>query len=223
MKNLLLLVAAIVCGLVAFWANYKYLEKSTDEPMVTYVGVSKAISVGEELTYDSIGGIDLPSDVVIDAVRTEDAAAIVGRKSLRKYKQGELVLWQDVSGPRADLELGGDETGLPLDVSSFLLEPSLVRVGDMLSFVASTPGDSGDATNSDDIRMLGAFRVVAIGDLVFQGSGVSNAAEYQARISTITVAIQMKNGEPDQKAKDLIRASDSSAILRVLLSSRETK
>lgn len=222
MKNLILLVVAAIAGVAAFAANYIYLEKSTTA--VEHLRAIADIRIGEQITESNIGAVAIPGEAITSAMLARDYTTIVGRKAIRSYKAGELILLQDITGPRADLVLLPSEQGLTLNVAEFALEPTLIRVGDHVSFVASNPQETDEQGKLGTIENLGAYRIVAIGDIVHTGTGISDPSQYTARLNTITVAIQVAaNGQLDDRAVKLIRASDSNAILRVLLAApRET-
>ena len=218
MRNLVLLGVATFAGISAFVANYMYLSQSTQS--VAYLHITKEISLGDEINETNIGQVMVSGEAITAAMKYENRSAIIGRQALRRYKPGELILVQDVSGPRADLVLEQGEKGLVLDVSKFSIEPSLIRVGDRVSFLASSPNDRNQNGEIGQIENLGEFRIVAIGDIVHVGTGLTQSSRPSVRLNTLTVAINVTAaGQLDDRAQRLIKSSDSGVLLRVLLGS----
>lgn len=168
MKGIQGLIIAIVLGVIGFGFNYYYLNTSRDFEHDTFIGVKKNASLkrGTLLTKDHFERVRIPKEFVKNlkefALPWDDLDAIVGRKSIRDYDRGGILLRNDFRTAPNELQLVGGETAIsvPIDTRTTITSqiiPGDTRVSFYLAEAAKKPG-------SPDPGWLGPFDVLAVGN-----------------------------------------------------------
>lgn len=141
MKGIRGLIVAVGLGLAAAILNYFYLAAEAQKiKRIAFIGIqSHAVMRGERLMEDNFTKIEIPADAAGDlkdfACLWDEVPSVKGRVTWRTLKEGSLLLRSDIETPIKELELAKGESivWLPLGPQSFV--PSLVRPGDMVSFI----------------------------------------------------------------------------------------
>jgi hypothetical protein len=204
-----MLLAAAVCGILAFVMNLAYLSiKSTPQE---YVRVKQAVEAGTLLTKDLVEVVELYGDVKSTAVPFGDVATLYQLPAPRDFQAGELVLWQDVKPKPPAMQLRAGETALHVSIESLRVEPSLLHIGDQIGFVVPKyPAEAGDAEKLPpdarrEYQQIGPFRILSIDEKVVE-SPVKGRSLF--RIGTLSVATRLESDgrsfSPD--ANNLIQA-----------------
>ena len=242
MKNWIGLLIALSLGIVACLLNWQYLEqKSKEIEFVSFLALGDNVRLkpGESFLEEHFVRLDIPRKNVgalpETAVLFEDRNAVVKMKAIQEYRGGEVVLRQQLKTPAKEFTLKKHELALWIPVNASTFVPSLVKSGDLVSFVVTDPNQVFDeilrresekdpigpefltsASEADsfsdhadashvDSELVGPFRVLSLGDRL--GSYKVDVATNgsRSRENVMGVAIQKIGDGVDPKAEKLIR------------------
>ena len=167
MKGIQGLLIAVVLGLVGFGFNMVYLNSSRDFDHASFIGVRRSASVkrGTPLTKSHLEKITIPKEFVGNlneyALPWNDLDAIVGRKSIRNYDVGGLLLRNDFRTAPDQLQLLGGETAISIPIDTRTTITSQIIPGDTRVSFYLPPGANKSATSGRD--WIGPFDVLAVG------------------------------------------------------------
>jgi hypothetical protein len=182
MKNHLGLIVAIVLGVIGATLNFLYLtSKAANFEKVAFLSVDARTSIkrGEAFREDHFAPLEIPkiavsSQLSHDAILFSDRGTVVGMKATRDYAGGEMVLQDQLKTPPPELALTGENERamwVPVDTRTFV--PSLIRPGDMVSFlvpkgvipVARAPQEGEEQPppppTAGDSELVGPFKVLS--------------------------------------------------------------
>ena len=189
MKGIQGLIIAIVLGLVGFTFNMYYLTKSRDFAHVTFIGVKRNANIkrGTPLSKNHFEKISIPKEYVGNLKRYalvwSDIDAIEGRKAIRDYEEGGLLLRNDFRTAPNELRLIGGETAISIPIDTRTTNTSQIIPGETrISFYIPTARVQSPGTAVEGNRQwFGPFDVLAVGnrmgstDIVDQGGGRGNS------------------------------------------------
>ena len=168
MKGIQGLIIAIVLGLIGFAFNMYYLNSSRDFRHDSFIGVRKNASVtrGTPLSRKHFERISIPKEFVGNlneyALPWTDLDAIVGRKSIRDYERGGLLLRNDFRTAPDELQLIGGETAVSVPIDTRTTITAQIIPGDTRVSFYLTSGDNKLSTS--DPNWIGPFDVLAVGN-----------------------------------------------------------
>ena len=167
MKGIQGLIIAIVLGLIGFAFNMYYLSSSRDFEHDSFIGVRKTASVtrGTPLTRSHFERVLIPKEFVGNlnefALPWTDLDAIVGRKSIRDYERGGLLLRNDFRTAPDELQLVGGETAISVPIDTRTTITSQIIPGDTrVSFYLASGRKNPNGGNQD---WIGPFDVLSVG------------------------------------------------------------
>ena len=167
MKGIQGLIVAVLLGLVGFAFNMYYLNSSRDFEHDIFIGVRKNASVerGTPLQRNHFEKISIPREFVGNlnefALPWTDLDAVVGRKSIRNYERGGLLLRNDFRTAPDELQLVGGETAVSVPIDTRTTMTSQIIPGDTrVSFYVDSRGIPSGGVDS---KWIGPFDVMAVG------------------------------------------------------------
>jgi len=259
MKNWIGLLIALSLGIVAAVLNWQYLEKKSREvEIVSFLALDENVRLkaGDTFLAEHFVKVDIPRKhagaLAETAVLYEDRNAVTSMKALHEYRGGEIILRQELKTPAEEFKLNANELALWIPVNSATFVPSLVRPGDMVSFVVTDPGTvfggiagpddsgipegpeylnapsetqapvSGTSVNSE---LVGPFRVLSLGDRLGSYEVDVAANRSRTRENVMGVAVVKLGDRMDPKAEKLVRwmAQPDFRQAGVVLHPREVK
>ncbi|MBN1911574.1 MAG: hypothetical protein JW818_17670 [Pirellulales bacterium] len=222
MKNLQGLIIALALGIAAAALNWYYLSsKSSKDEFDYFIGVKPGITItaGEPLLEEHLVPVPVPKRHAAGlkdfAVPYEERVAVLNMKVTRTIPGGTLVLDQDLKTAQQELRLRkrrtpGDteEVGIPIPVDTRTFIASLVKPGDMVSFLVPGPGTPQSPGRTEK---LGPFRVVTVGNRLSSSEVMKAANIQQTQQNVITIsATEDKEGNLDPLTQKLIDRTRSS-------------
>jgi hypothetical protein len=229
MKGIHGLLLAVALGMAGALFNYVYLDRALrDTEMVGFVGVKEGmdVAVGERLTDEHLMEVRIPRRNVGNltgvAYRYTAVGSVRGEPVSRPLAGGSLLLRQDLTTPRRDLQLGPDEAiiWVPIDTRSTV--PSLIKPGDQVSFMVSTsrigmPAPAGDfeseamepipefSRSSGPIETVGPFKVLSLGNRLGSSEVFKSARRPLVQENVIGILVELdNNGEMMPDARHLV-------------------
>ena len=217
-KNFLLILAAVIFGLIAFWLSKKHLaEKEAEiiaksqvkqQEMAAVVVASKDIGPGEAISSENLAVIKLPAaHIPLGAITPEVFEEVNGRSSLRDIPRGKPILLQYISMGLTErfsdlLEPGQRALTLPIDTlnsNEGMLEP-----GDRIDLFLLTEGKVAAASSKELISLLQNVVVIAAGKstLVPMISDTGEQTYAESQYQTVTIAVDPKEAQKILLAKD---------------------
>ena len=172
MKGIQGLIVAIVLGLVGLAFNWYYLSKSRDFAHVSFIGVKKSASIrrGTPLSKSHLEKISIPKEYVGNlrryALVWSDIDAIAGRKAIRDYEEGGLLLRNDFRTAPNELRLIGGETAISVPIDPRTTNTSQIVPGETrVSFYMPIQQlKRPTPTSEENKRWIGPFEVLAVGN-----------------------------------------------------------
>ena len=223
MKNHLGLIVAIVLGVIGATLNFLYLtNKAANFDKVAFLSIDRQASIkrGETFREDHFVPLEIPKGAVSsqlshDAILYSERGAVVGMKATRDYGGGEMVLQDQLKTPPQELALTGENERamwVPVDTRTFV--PSLIRPGDMVSFlipkgvvpVARAPEDGEDRPpppSIGDSELVGPFKVLSVGNRLGSAEVFKAAGMPQQQENVLTISVHAQGNQLDPLAKKL--------------------
>ncbi len=218
MNQKLILVLSLLAGALAFGFSIQYFQSRDAElarqraefekrvRTVEVVVAAKDVPAGMTLEKDDIAR-DFRYDIELrgreDAVIAQEAAFVLGRKTLFSLKKGEAINWSDLEGGgRAGPDLASAVTpgmravSLPVGgaaaVSSLVMPADRVDVLGTFSFPSKTvPGELETVT----LTMLQDVTVLATGQRLANASMAQQRAARMSSYSTVTLEVTPREAE----------------------------
>ncbi|MBU4398900.1 MAG: hypothetical protein KKE86_06135 [Planctomycetes bacterium] len=210
MKGIQGLILAIGLGVAGALFNWAYLAgRSSREEMVAFVGIKGNVTVnrGEMLRDDDLVPVRIPLRLVGNlkdfAMLYGDKGTVIGQRVCRNMTGECLLLRDDLTTPpqKLDLEEGESVMWIPVDTRAFV--PSLVKPGDMVSFLVSRPSlptpavpgrprgpaDDGDDSPSGPIETIGPFKILALGNRLGSSEVMRAAKVPQLQESVLAIRV----------------------------------
>jgi hypothetical protein len=169
MNYLLKLLIPIGLGILAAFINYAMVTSQTK--LETFVTVALPVEAGTPFDLVQVAPLELPQKfgyLSKSIVPFSNRGIISGRVTRRKIEPGDPVFF-------ADFDLGGEwlalESGeelFPLQLQDIVVDPSLLRIGNMIHLRVPS------ADTKSDPEWIGPFRIVAVGSKINNNFGESN-------------------------------------------------
>ncbi|MBL9085305.1 MAG: hypothetical protein JNK76_26110 [Planctomycetales bacterium] len=235
MKNLGKLLIPLGLGALAFVLNWLAVQPQLGREFVTVnedVAVDKPLDESQ-LTSFKIVGADFDR-MKQTLVPWEERAAILNLPIRRELRNGDFVFWQDVRYLSADFLAGPDEMPLHVSLEGVDYEPSLLKVGNLLSLIvpaneAPKPVDPSDPANVPvDLNMrfeeIGPFRILSVGARTLEAPTEADAeATDRGNTNFVTLAVKLDPGmkKPTDETSGGVRAIPEAA--RRLLAAKNAR
>ena len=216
MKNLQGLIIALALGILAALLNWAYLvNKSSEEEVEYFIGVKPgvAVAIGEPLAEEHLVRVPVPrkyAEGLRDyAILYSERAAVINMKVTRTIPGGTLILDQDLKTAQQELRLrkrrtpdDTEEVAVPVPVDTRTFISSLVKPGDLVSFVVT---GKGSPQSPGGIETIGPFRVLSVGNRL-SSSDVMKAANIQQTHQNVMMvrATRDKEGNFDPLTQKLL-------------------
>jgi Flp pilus assembly protein CpaB len=235
MKGSMGLAIAAGLGIVGAICNWLYLDRLAGEQqnkLLVAVKNNVQLNIGDTFTNSDLEPVPIPEsragNLIERAVGWEVHDTVVGERATRVYSGGEIVLEEDLVTPATrDLAdtLPDNQVARTVPIDPRSTVPELINPGDMVSFEVSrfagpTPAGNSQPANST-LELIGPFQVLTIGERR-EPTPIAESVRGGSRgANTITIIVNLVNGQYEAKAVHLleaIRGSDS--VVVVLHSSR---
>ena len=225
LKNIFLIVVALIFGLVAFFLSKKHLaEKEAEliaqsqqkqQEMMAVVVARSDIVAGESISADNLAVVQLPAaHIPLDVLTPEEFEAVSGHTSLRDIPRGKPLLRQYISRGLTErfsdlLEPG--QRALTLSVDVLNSNEGMLEPGDRIDLFLLSEKSALQETK-ELISLLQNTVVIAVGRNTLvpmtneYGEQVLNDAQYQS----FTIAVAPKD------AQKILLAKDSGNIVTLL-------
>jgi len=195
MTYTLKLLIPIGLGVVAAAINWIAMSSATQP--IKYVQASMDLKEGQRFGVDNLAAIELPStfkNLKDTAIPYEHIGVLYGQRVRRNLKKGDILFWRDSpeGGPR--IGLMEDEEIHPVSIENVDCIPSLMRIGDEVSFRFLPMAPGGQAV------WVGPFRVVSVGPRLSNEPGETEMFSDPGSMKTISVAIK-REGSPNRDEK----------------------
>ena len=229
MKGIHALLLAVALGVAGALFNWVYLDRALRETeMVGFVGIKEGMEVatGERLSDEHLMEVRIPRRSVGNlkdvAYPYTAVGSVRGEPVSRPLAGGSLLLRQDLTTPRRDLQLGPNEAiiWVPIDTRSTV--PSLIKPGDQVSFLVATsrigmPTPAGDfaseelepvpefSRSSAPIETVGPFTVLSLGNRLGSSEVFKSARRPLVQENVIGILVELDNkGEMMPHARHLV-------------------
>jgi len=156
MKQKMVLIVSVVVGLLAAFLTRSYLTAKDRETaqmrrklleqfeQITVMTVNKDLPSGTVLTSGDLASISAIKNVVRGkAIEEVNSTVLIGRKTMRALKKGDIIYWVDIEGG------GPDARGLAADIKK---EMRAISVN-----VSGAAAVSGMVQPTDHVDVLGTF------------------------------------------------------------------
>jgi hypothetical protein len=243
-KGLILAVGLAIAGAIS---NYAYLaSRSQDLETVRFIGIKPEVTVnrGDRLQEDQLQEVSIAranaGNLVKFAEPYESLRSVVGCPVYRTLEGGSLLLRTDTKTPPAEL-IFGDQTqpgveevamGVPID--SARIVPSLIKPGDLVSFIAvkgisreptpapaavaasgaaalvPTAAESEAFASGRQIERIGPFRVLSLGTRLGSSDVARAARQNTVQENVMMVGVRIENGRFEAKALRLLELMEQS-------------
>jgi len=237
MKGVQGLLLAIALGIAGAAFNWMYLtSKSGVVETVEFVGVKPDVDIeqGELLREEDLVAVKIPRGSVGNlehfAVLYSDLQTVVGHRVAQRKEGKSLLLQQDLVTPRQELTFGDDEVliWVPIDTRTFV--PSLVKPGDLVSFLVTssgfgypTPAEGGDPeaaspvpelpSSAGPIDAIGPFKILSLGNRLGSTDVLRAAKVPQTQENVMGIAVKVdENGNMEAGAQKLMRLLEATAF-----------
>lgn len=219
-------------GIAAAVINFVVLKQLNQQTEFVSVGGKVPLAQGTPFAPANLTPLPVSGNVAKlnkAWIRWEDRDTIYGRPAGRTLRKGELVLRQDAQ-PVKELKPGPDEDAMVISLGTVEVEPKLLLIGEKIGFLIRQarpePAPEAPAVNSPpvsftlpkkpdpqdvDIKYLGPFRLLSVGDRLSRNVGESKK-DNRGDGRTVTIAIKKIQGEDriDENVERLVRASAKS-------------
>lgn len=243
------LIVAIGMGIAAAIFNAVYLSsRSQDLEMVEFIGIKPEVIVnrGDRLQEDHLQKVSIAranaSNLVKFAEPYESLKSMIGLTVYRTLEGGSLLMRTDTKTPPPELIFGDpggqpgvEEVAIGVPIDSERIVPSLIKPGDLVSFISSrgaadgptlasppgaasragTPQPVPDAEGepsapADDIERIGPFRVLSLGTRLGSVDVARAARQGAVQENVMMVAVRIENDKFEPKALKLLRLMERS-------------
>lgn len=230
MKGTMGLVIAAGLGIVGAICNWLYLDRLAGEQQNVLLAAVKEdhqLNIGDTFTNSDLEPVPIPAsragNLTERAVFWEARETVVGYHATRVYSGGEIILQQDLETPASrDLAdtLPDNQVARTIPIDPRSTVPDLINPGDMVSFEVSrfagpTPAGNSPPANST-LELIGPFQVLSIGERR-EPTPIAESVRGGSRgANTITIIVNLVNGQYEPKAVHLleaIRGSDSVVVV----------
>ena len=209
MKQKLVLVIALVCGILAFLLTGAYLRHEKELIMsgassIWVVGAAQDLPAGSLLKRSDLGKLKVfRRNVGNRAVLPESAEEIVGKKLLFTINKNEPILWSDVDVPyRAEAGLADVVTlslrAISISVDAVSSVSGMVRPNDHVDIIGTFTIPSTNRPNEQEIVTLTVLQdvtVLAAGQQMAARPQTGERQAARAGYSTITLEVTPREVE----------------------------
>lgn len=238
MKNWIGLLIALSLAIVACLLNWQYLERKSQEiEVISFVAIAEDVRLktGDTFLESHFIKLDIPrknaGTLQDTAVLYQDLQTVISMKALHEYRGGEILLRQELRTPPEEFKLQENELAMWVPVSTAAFVSSLVKPGDMVSFVVPSPGtvfrdlvepeednpqlgpefgsteeiDQPTVVSNANSELVGPFRILSLGDRLgsYEVSVASGAP--RARENVLGIAVRRVGEGIDPRAEKLVR------------------
>lgn len=232
MKGVPGLLVALALGIAGGLANWFYMaQKAKSMDMVQFIAVKGGIKAGEVFRADQLDRVPVPQ---LYAVRLKesaplfaDASIVVGSPAFRDFRDGEIILTQDLLTPagfdlKKDLGPNDDVIWVTVDARGFV--PSFLSGGDEVSFIVPKLGSgrpipvesNGGARVASETELVGPFHILALGSRRGDYARTKAAGYAQVQENILAVRVErVSETELEPKAQLLLerlRLSNNQAL-----------
>jgi hypothetical protein len=243
------LIVAIGMGIAAAIFNAVYLSsRSQDLEMIDFIGVKPEVTInrGDRLQEEHLQKVSIAranaGNLVKFAEPYESLKSMIGMTVHRTLEGGSLLMRTDTKTPPPEL-IFGEQTqpgveevaiGVPIDAERIV--PSLIKPGDLVSFLSSrssadgptlaspsrsesakadtpqpVPDAEGDSlAPADEIERIGPFRVLSLGTRLGTVDVARAARQGAVQENVMMVAVRIENDKFEPKAMKLLRLMERS-------------
>ncbi len=202
MKQKLILIIALICGVLAFFLTGAYLRKEKERianyaSSIWVVGAAQDLPAGSIIKPSDIGKIQVfRRNVGNRAVLPESADEIIGKKLLFTINRKEPILWSDVDVPyRAEAGLADIVSpslrAISIAVDSVASVSGMIRPNDRVDIIGTFTIPSADKPNEQEIVTLTVLQDVTILATGQQMASRTRTSEQTARTSYSTVTLEV--------------------------------
>lgn len=209
MKQKLILIIALLCGILAFLLTGAYLRHEKELIMhgadsIWVVGAAQDLPAGLVIKRADIGKLKVfRRNVGNRAVLPESAEEIIGKKLLFTIGKNEPILWSDVDVPyRAEAGLADIVTtslrAISISVDAVSSVSGMVRPNDHVDIIGTFTIPSTNRPNEQEIVTLTVLQdvtVLAAGRQMAMRAQNSERQAAQAGYSTITLEVTPREVE----------------------------
>ncbi len=242
MKGVPGILLALGLGLAGAVCNWFYLERlAGKQARVSFIGIEAGtqLNSGEVIRDEHIVRVDIPRPAIggLDQVAPlwSVRSTVVGQKTNRSYRGGEIVLLQDlqtIGVKDLNEKLGANEVAMWLPVDPRTFVASRVNPEDEVSFVvphaggvapSPTPLNSNQPTPASGNEIIGPFRILEIGSRTGRPEVQRIAGTRMAAETSLTIVAPLINGKLDPKVERILEVmrTTRSQGLQVLLYPRK--
>jgi hypothetical protein len=226
MKGMHGLILAVGLGVVGAICNWAYLaSRASQEEMVGFIGIrgGRTVNRGQPLRDEDLTTLEIPrrwvGNIKDFAVPIGDKGSVLGQPVCRTLI-GECLLLRDhlkTPADKLDLEEGEDVWWIPVDTRAFV--PSLVKPGDMVSFIVSRPvgptlavppgarrpppPDDESAKPSGPVETIGPFKVLALGNRLGDPEVMKAAKQPQVQENVLAIRVSNRVAGERERAEKL--------------------
>jgi hypothetical protein len=231
MNPMLKLAAPAVLGALAGFLNWT-IVRSQMAPHA-FVVVRQQVKVGEKIEAVALARLEVPGDPERSRktlIPYEDRDVIIGTRSQRELHPNDLVLWQDVQRPNAEIVAEPDELILPIDLSGVTVETGLLFPGHLVEFWIAPPKPDGspparEATAAGsaplDYQLIGPFRILSVGmdsDQFAAQQSAERRERSRGNDRVISVAVKLQaDGHYDAQSRRLLEAHAQKRVMAIVL------
>jgi hypothetical protein len=228
MKGVPGLLVALGLGIAGAACNWFYMaQKAAGLEIVQFVGIREGgVKAGQIFKSEHLVPVPIPRQhalrLIDSALPYTDVPTIVGTTAYRDFREGEIILRQDLAAPpSSDLreELGPDEEAISIPVDGRGFVPSLFSPGHEVSFIVPRSGSAAPGTpgrGSVETEKIGPFFILAIGTRRGSFDRARAAGTSQAQENIVTIRVKKLNDkEFDSKTEQLLsrlRATGGQAL-----------
>ena len=212
MKGIQGLIIAVVLGLVGFAFNMFYLSTSRDFEHDSFIGVRKNANVkrGTSLKKSHLEKIAIPKEYVGNlkeyALPYSSIDAILGRKSIRNYERGGLLLRNDFRTAPSELRLTGGETAISVPIDTRTTITSQIVPGETkVSFYIPAPPSSNPEKPSDyQTQWIGPFDVLTVGSRMGSADVIDGQSKRSSSENMLTLKTTDEAGRQSSRMTTLL-------------------
>lgn len=215
MKRSIILIASLVCGLLAalltrFYIAAKEADVAEEKARllkrygtVTVLAFKKSVPSGTVLSAAEVGYRDVPR-MGLDgqAVEDKDYRQVLGRKLMIGRQEGEVLFWSDVEG--GDLSLKGlsddikrQMRAISINVNIGSSVSGLIKPNDHVDVIGtfSFPDESGNVKKGDLVTSTILQNVLVLATGKETAKSVSRNLGVNSGYSTVTLAVTPREAE----------------------------
>lgn len=242
------MIVAIGMGIAAAIFNAVYLSsRSQDLEMVEFIGIKPEVTVnrGDRLQEEHLQKVSIAranaGNLVKFAEPYESLKSMIGLTVYRTLEGGSLLMRTDTKTPPPELIFGDpggqpgvEEVAIGVPIDAERIVPSLIKPGDLVSFISSRgladgptlaspsvgtspagtsqpiPAEGEPSAATDDIERIGPFKVLSLGTRLGSVDVARAARQGAGQENVMMIAVRIENDKFEPKALKLLRLMERS-------------